>query len=256
MSYNNSGLYEYLANNLIPNLNSLEIGCGAGFSSLQIAKISNNFISIDENPNAIENAFQYLQNNGISIQKILRGKLDVNNELFVYKKEYSPFEDKIHKNNLLLEGDILVDNKLHSFLKNQNISNIICWLMGGHQYLLNEVSQIQKGRNGINGIRQPKMVSDYKFDVIDKIAELANSILSKSGVISIAERIGYDYIDKIDVEELISPFMTTFQRHGFQLSQPVKIKEIDNNSFVKLTNPINHPSLPNFGVFSMVLKKV
>lgn len=254
--YHRERSYDLLTNDFKTDLTTLEIGCGAGYSIISLSEKSKNIIAIDENINCIESTYKKLTSLNSNVSRSIRGTVVADDQALSYKMEY---EDFIPSNNhstqiQCIEGDILTDSSLISFLKSQNGFDLVtCWMMGAHGLILSHELQLSKGRTAIQ--RQPQMVQDYKFDVLEQIAEVSLDLLNKDGILSIAERMDLDIIRQFGAEEILKMFNDRIEPYGYELTNGFEMYEIKTRSKMTMVTPLGTTSQSKLGLLSLKYKK-
>ena len=252
--YHQNGYYSQLASKFNSYQNILEIGTGAGYSTFSLASRSKKLISIDENEYCINKTHDFLKEHNIESDKILRGEINVNNYNLSYTTSYhNNFKgqnDKIQ----CIESDVLNDSKINDYLLSlENFDIVTCWMMGAHGLILNHESQLLKGRSGIN--QEPHMVHDYKLDVLVKIAQLSQNLLTKNGILNITERVRLDFVDQYGADAIIQSYLDDISPCGFQLER-FDIFPINTRSKMKMVTDSNIlDSNIKMGLLDMSFKK-
>lgn len=80
------GLYDWMTENINSYKNVLEIGCGAGFSTLCLLQKGHNVISVEFNDYCIEMTQRLLKENGYSDIKIIKYKISESNYMQLIEK--------------------------------------------------------------------------------------------------------------------------------------------------------------------------
>ena len=252
--YHENGYYDILSNRFENGLRILEIGCGAGYSTISLSKKAKNLISIDENSYCINSTFKRLSELKIDASKNIRGEISADNNLSSYKMNYeNNFNNKIHKVNCI-EGDVLLDNELLDFLKSgEKFDLITCWMIGAHGLILNHEEQLKKGRTAIN--RQPQMVQDYKFDVLTEVAKQAKELLTRYGTLNIVERLNLQTARQFTQEQILDNFTSKIEPCGFNLQENNQLFEIKTRSKMAMVTPNGTEKVNMLGLLTMDFKK-
>lgn len=199
------GFYKWMLDFIKDRKVILEVGCGNGHSTLEIAKSGKRVIVIEENRYCMDNAKKLLNEHNISTNIIYREKMKVDNN--IYLKEYSNIT--IQRTDdyqvLIIQGDILNDTTFFNWAsKIVKVDAVICWLMGVHQ-------QINKNKTvvdlGINSNR------DYCWNIDEILLQHALKLLNESGVVQIVDRVG-----DIVTEDVKRAFGTLIENLPYKLN--------------------------------------
>lgn len=256
-NYYNLGLYKKLASKIENASNILEVGCGSGYGTFELSKNSKILLSVDENIECLKNTETFLKSENINVQKVLRSDIKLNESFRYFSAKYFPIKSLDGSINLV-ESNILLDDDLVKYVeKNLKFDYIICWMMGTHQFMLNEINQIKKGRTGEVNLRNRQMVIDYKFEVLEKIGEISNKILSKTGKIYIVERFDLSLMNDNILNETLDLYRNAYEKHGFQLGDNYEKMSIDHDSKIHMVNSEMDKFNPSkIGVLSMIFEKI
>lgn len=252
--YHKKGYYDILSNRFENGLRILEIGCGAGYSTISLSKKAEKLISIDENSYCINSTFKRLNKLKIDASKNIRGEIIADNYSSSYIMDYvNNFDNKIHKVNCI-KGDVLLDNQLLEFLKSEKKFDLItCWMIGAHGLILNHEEQLKKGRTAIN--RQPQMVQDYKFDVLAEVAKQAVQLLTKEGTLNIVERLNLENAKQFTEDEILNNFASKIEPYGLNLQNTNQLLEIETRSKMEMVSPNGTDKVNMIGLLTMDFKK-
>ena len=252
--YHKKGYYDILSNRFENGLRILEIGCGAGYSTISLSKKAEKLISIDENSYCINSTFKRLNKLKIDASKNIRGEIIADNYSSSYIMDYvNNFDNKIHKVNCI-KGDVLLDNQLLEFLKSEKKFDLItCWMIGAHGLILNHEEQLKKGRTAIN--RQPQMVQDYKFDVLAEVAKQAVKLLTKEGTLNIVERLNLENAKQFTEDEILNNFASKIEPYGLNLQNTNQLLEIETRSKMEMVSPNGTDKVNMIGLLTMDFKK-
>lgn len=177
----NSGLYSWMEGAVSQYQTILEVGCGCGYSSLALLEKGHTLISVDYKPYCLEQTKQLLENKGYSVLLIKRETIIILDAL--YEVTYSGIDDNLDSNKvLLIEADILKDNKLVKWLEKKKVDAVVGWLIGGNKSIAKRRYYIQLG------IRDD---ADYRMKIEDSIYCLANKILISGKAINYVSRSMY-----------------------------------------------------------------
>lgn len=253
--YHEMGYYDLLTESLPKDLTVLEIGCGAGHSTLSLTPHSKLLISIDENNNCIERTHTNLISAGLQSAKYMRSSTAVDDESLSFRVKYSDLDLTSNNSIHLVEGDILNDDSLINTLFNTHQFDLItCWMIGGHDLLLNNEHQLRKGRTGIG--RTPLMVQEYKFEVLEQVAQLSSKLLKTSGIFSVAERMNIDIAQQFTEEQILRNFHQYIEPHGLIQANNYEMHEINTRSKMAMVTPFGKTDANKFGLLNLQYKKV
>ena len=101
-SFEADGHYAWMSNFIDGFDRVLEVGCGDGRSTLEIARRNHRIISIDENPACLKLAYERLVNSGFSSKVIFRGSQK--GKMRSYDMAYSPLDIEVPAEQILLWG--------------------------------------------------------------------------------------------------------------------------------------------------------
>lgn len=181
-NYKEYGFYDWCLNSIKGKNRVLEIGCGAGFSTIKIIGDNHNVISIEENPYMLDNAEKNLSLANIDFTSIRRGNFIVTNH--GYRIEYKNINESFDTtSNVLIEGNILADSTLQEWLlKNAPFDAVICWFMG-----------VQGAIVANDDIRNTYRFTEYEPSKYRKCVQIflyqfGDKILRRSGVINFIDR--------------------------------------------------------------------
>ncbi len=137
-AHQTEGDYAWLAAGVDTFERALEIGCGSGHGTLELLKRGHRIIAVDENPQCILATKELLEQNGKTVEVVLRADPEVvriSGGRLVYDSNYRPVGAVADVDCVLIEGDALDDPLLMEWLKAQApFDAIVCWMLGTHQY--------------------------------------------------------------------------------------------------------------------------
>ncbi|MCI1228987.1 methyltransferase domain-containing protein [Kerstersia gyiorum] len=178
-AHQQEGDYEWLAADLEECHSVLEIGCGAGHSTLSLLAGGHRVTVVEENPHCIELTRDRLEQAGYRVQVMLRGNPEALDS--GYEVAYGDVGTVENVDCVLIEGDVLEDAKLSAWLsKHERFDAVICWMMGTHQY---------RGHDGVLVARKITEVWQYRIFVQNEVYDLAEIVLRSGGILSVADRL-------------------------------------------------------------------
>lgn len=176
--FRDNGYYSWMCNFVEGYTRVLEIGVGSGYSTMALVNSGHQVISIDENPECLEIAYQNLKKSGINCSCIHRGNIKPMHSIHGYGIEYDKVDINYASDVILLEGDIIADSYLYLWLKSlPKFDAVISWLIGTH-----------KGRSLNMICHNIDSPAAYRLTCENKTYELANEILRPCGILNIIDR--------------------------------------------------------------------
>ena len=171
------GHYSWMCNFLEGFDRILEVGCGDGRSTIELARRKHSIISIDENPACLELASEKLAENGLEPKVIYRGIQK--GKMRSYDMVYAPLDVQVTAGQvLLIESDLFADPYLEDWLLSVGpIDAVACWLIGTYQ-----------GREGQRAFAEVKSPGHYRLKIQNRLYELADKILRPGGRLHIIDR--------------------------------------------------------------------
>ena len=191
VAFEADGHYGWMSNYIDGFDRVLEVGCGDGRSTLEIARRGHRIISIDENPACLKHASEYLEKNGYSTTVIYRGKQQ--GKMSSYDLVYAPLDIKIPAGQILLiESNLFADEGLEDWLIHVGpLDAVVCWLIGTYG-----------GREGQRAFSHVKSSGDYRLAIQNRLYELSDIILRPGGRLHIVDR-GEDITSLLLLEDTI-----------------------------------------------------
>lgn len=216
-----NGDYKWMCEYIKGKKRVLEIGTGAGYSTLELVRNGYSVVSIDENLDCLKETKRLLINEGFKAEVLNRGKFI--EEKNSYRKEYSSV---IYSKNddvvYLIEGDVLNDKGLIKWLyTTEPFDAVLCWLLGTYDFRMNN-----------SGLASYNMDSGFKYRMCTELmmAELCQTILNDDGIYNIVMRLGGYEIDLKDAQKDCEERYTKF----FE-----RVIDLDKIEFRKSKNIIN-----------------
>ena len=183
-----SGHYEWMVQSVAGCTRTLEIGVGAGLSTVALLKQGHRVIGIDENPVCLIAAQTALRRAGFRAEVQLRGSSSGLSNSYVV--DYVPVNAPARFPDVfLVEGNVLADDKLSDWLRTSGAYDaVLCWLAGGHRAIRRNTALPAPIRDGD--------AQFYGLCIHERAYDLAKQLLRPNGIVSFVDR-----MDKpIDVE--------------------------------------------------------
>ena len=177
--FEDNGLYEWMANFLDNYGKVLEIGTGDGRGTLALARRGHQVISIDENPFCLKMAYDLLSQQELTVLYLQREQITFNDDCYCIG--YDDIDIDLNKYNVvLIEGDILNDEKLYNWLLSSDpYDSVTCWLIGTHSSRQNNEKILDFDINSSQ---------DYRLKTQNTIYEIADNLLRSGGLLHIVDR--------------------------------------------------------------------
>jgi SAM-dependent methyltransferase len=188
--------YSWMAD-IVDKYNKIvEIGCGTGYSTLELAKRGHKVFSIESNVACINATIEKLKENNINYDVIKRGTLTDDGHKYLI--EYRDIEKKVNSDVqvYIIEGDILCfmaqkDLNLFQWLANAGPFNgIICWCIGAH-YMIGKNRLLDKIQLPIEN---PAL---YRNSIQWFLAKMSPAFLSGPSILHYADRVPEDRIQYV-----------------------------------------------------------
>ncbi|MHA2710158.1 O-methyltransferase [Vibrio owensii] len=170
-SKNSSGFekrnfYTWMASTLPSATRALEIGCGAGFSTLEIAKKVPKVICVEVNEHLASKAEEYLTSHGVStsVAKSVNGK----------------YQETSSRVDIFILN--LFDVAKFQVFQQASFDMLICWFIGSDPYTI---------ANGFNlkvEDLEPSHMARYRNKVHKDVYDAGRQLLSNGGNVSIIDR--------------------------------------------------------------------
>ena len=161
----NSGHHVWMAEQLGPQDLVVEIGCGAGASTLALAKKSR-VICIESNGALVELCKNNLLSNNVSVQVVKLSELAA------------------VTSQVAIVGCDIFDTSIDQYLEGMKPTAIVCWLIGAAPETI--AKNIDKKLEGFTGAE----MASYRQKVHKRAYELGANILGAKGVVHIVDRVG------------------------------------------------------------------
>lgn len=166
--FSDNGHYKWMLEQLGGAEFVLEIGCGAGFSTLNLATAGKKIISIEVNQAASIAAKTRLEKNGISVELI---------QLKDLQHSISWGESQVK----ILCCDVF-DEEVLKYIQRDSAEAIICWMIGSHPEHV--ASILDRAYKDFDGMEMAK----FRIKVQTRCYELGRSTLKIGGVVHIVDR--------------------------------------------------------------------
>jgi precorrin-6B methylase 2 len=191
-AHHDQGDYAWLAEGVRDYQAILEIGCGAGHSTLELLNQGHRLVVIEENQHCIQLTRQRLEESGYTAEVVLRGHPTAASTYGgkTYDLNYEPVRVFSDVSCVIIEGDALHDEQLIEWLRGRKFDAVICWLIGTHNY-----------RGWCDAVASRGINSSHVYRVIvqNGVYELADEILRKGGILNVVDRMqtpSTDYLQK------------------------------------------------------------
>lgn len=150
LAFESEGHYAWMSRFIDGYKRVLEVGCGDGSSTLELARRNHEIISINENPACLRLSSERLVKNGYSPKVIYRGAQK--GKMSAYDMVYFPLDIELPAGQILLiESDLFVDQNLEDWLLHVGpVDAVACWLIGTYN-----------GRKGQRAYANVKSSGDY-----------------------------------------------------------------------------------------------
>lgn len=188
----------------------LEIGCGNGNGTLELAKKGHKIVCIEENINCIKMASKKLQQYNINYKSIRRGTVIDKKGLYniKYKDTLKGYEPSVQV--YIIEGNIFSfqsneDKSLYNWLLDvAPFDGIVCWLIGAHELeMFNSLI-----------FKQPNFKGNFvsnRENIHSLVAQNKNALVREDGVIHFVDRLERGYSNAI----LNADYKTRFCQNVF-----------------------------------------
>lgn len=171
--FETDGHYQWLNERLGDTKRVLEIGCGAGASTLQMAKSGRQVAAIEVNANLIRMSQQLLENNGIAVQVV--GGNDAG-RMTSWPENVQVII--VHADFLTPEGEAAAAAA--------KIDAIACWMVGANPGQIGMA--LKKGYMQFDGSE----AAEYRKRLHIRCFEVGRRILPGSGFVQVADRVAVD----------------------------------------------------------------
>ena len=189
--------YDWMAEGVAESKNILEIGCGAGYSTLALLNNNHKVISIEENSFCIDKTEKLLKSKGFNVAKINNREVYKASPQSRYILEYKNIAKELGEYDVILvQGDIINDPKFIRWLTEDStfsIDAVVCWLLGTHG---------SRGSNQVFDLSQVQESSTARIHTQNIIYELCDEMLKENDYLHIVDRV-ID-VDNVDIVESIS----------------------------------------------------
>ncbi len=174
-----NGYYEWMSKPISDRKEILEIGCGSGQSTAHLLKSGHRVIAIEENPICLNATFDLLKR-AYSVKKIQRGTAHSYARSFEISYNKIPSTSIDSYDLILIEGNILDDSSLDSFLATLQLDAVICWLIG------------TQGENIVGNRRFQKFeirnFGEYRLRIQNKLYSECHNWLKIGGLLNLVDR--------------------------------------------------------------------
>ena len=164
------GEYDWMASQLGAHSLILEIGCGAGESTLRLAKLCKKVLVIESNDYLIKQAETRLLSSGLSVCKV--NSINQLTQILVAD------------NQAILVHDDIFNLDLEKHLAQFRFEAIVCWLIGSHPEHIG--THLSKNAATLAGTD----MAAYREKIQRRAALLGQSCLVNNGLLHIVDRVG------------------------------------------------------------------
>ncbi len=205
----NNKLYDWMSSKVEKYKTILEIGCGAGISTLNLLKRNHNVICVESNKYCIDMTRKLLYDNGYENIEIINKRVSENNCIELVKKI------------------------------NKNIDLVICWNPGGVGALSKEEINAKYSELLDMGYPMPKnsedFISDYSEDIIRSACKIGQTLNVDVNIVDRCEDENENISNYIDIEEYGITRILSNQIENFSNKNTMKeYKKIFYKSFLLL----------------------
>lgn len=197
--FRNQQHYTWMASQANNGGNILEIGCGSGDSTLELAKNNWRVFAVESNFVAISNAMKLLQENNISIEVI-----------------YNPSTWNITSCSsqvTILHKDFM-DHDMESMLPLKFFDAIACWLIGSNPDHIG--FHLMKESSNFDGSELPL----YRQTIERKCYSIGKMVLKEQGIVHVIDRLGIpSWNDKDIIREQFASIQTDLSNGGYSISK-------------------------------------
>lgn len=225
-----NGSYDWMSSKVNTCKTILEVGCGAGLSTLSLVRGGcEKVIVIESNKQLALEAEKYLTKNDVSVSI---------NSLAMYNDSNSTVDIIINN---------IHSNDIEEILKNKTVDGIVCWFIGA------DPTSIASSMNKeVSELRRDDMAS-YRIMTHGRCYRLGYNLLKSGGIVSIIDRGGMPdpnqveeakvYLQEQHKEMSLNQYTSIsvdvkFMNSGFQTSQLQYIAEIKDQPLMPVLNSV------------------
>lgn len=211
--FSDNGHYEWMLEQLGGAELVLEIGCGAGLSTLNLATAGKKVISIEVNQAASIAAKAKLEENGISVELIQLEDLQ-------HSISWSGYQVKILCCDMFDEGVL-------KYIQRDSVEAIICWMIGSYpEHVANVLDRDYKDFEGGE-------MAAYRIKVQTRCYELGRSTLKIGGVVHIVDRAAMvSWNDKDKLRAILVDRQSELAGNSYSISKPDTLFRKMPSSFI------------------------
>ena len=230
-----SGHYEWMVQSVTGYTRVLEIGVGAGLSTLALVKRGHRVISIDENPFCLMAADTTLGRAGFGAELQLRGKSSGTSNGYLVHYESVEAPATLH-DVFLIEGNVLADDKLFDWLLTSGpYDAVLCWLAGGHR-------AIRRNTALPSSIRGSD-AQFYGLCIRERTYDISKQLLRPDGIVSFVDRMDMPIDIEFEKHRLIEVHKALANDHSFEFESVSFRSYCDPYLAVKAGVKVTRPNL-------------
>lgn len=168
-NYAKAGDYSWMSSLLPGKGFILEVGCGAGESTLAMVNSGRRVISVENNASLASLAYENLTSNGIDVR-------------FCTMQEVECIDFSESKERVFLVVGSIFDEEIKNFNFEKNIDAIACWLIGSNpEVVAHKFKKVPETMDG-------KELALYRFSVQERCVELGRVFLANDGFVHLVDR--------------------------------------------------------------------
>lgn len=206
--FEHRGDYKWMAEQLGDADTVLEVGCGSGNGTLELARNGRRFVVIEPNAKLAQIAFSTLKNAGVPVSYV----------------EASALGSPLPTGSAVINADIF-DKSLDQLLATIQFDAIVCWLIGAEPARIAPHFNVAVDRfKGDEGGR-------YREKLHARCGELGTLCLKPRGQVQLVDRQGFRHLDdcKYAIPEIVSLYSKVLGPRYSILEQGISFREINTS---------------------------